>query len=243
MYETVHAIPDGDATVARFALCVSEYGYEGMVVRNHVDSVPAFDADVISSTYDLDIVSGIEIRGLNPEQVSGHLGTVRDEYVIVFVHGGTTALNRFAVGQPSVDVLAHPLSGDGSIDHVMAREAVENDVRVEVNLSRILRQEGGQRVHAIRDLTLLQRLIKQYGTAHVVTADPTSHLQLRGPRELIAVGEAIGLAPDFIKEGLNEWRRLAERNRERRSESFVEPGVRRDQPKRTDDSQSDGEKD
>lgn len=245
MYETVHAIPDGDATVARFAITATDHGYDGLVVRNHADSVPDFDTDAISSAYDLEVVSGIEVRGLNPEQVSGHLGTVRDEYVIVAVHGGTTALNRFAVGQPRVDVLAHPLTGDGEFDHVMARTAVENDVHVEVNLSRILRNEGGQRVQAIRDLHLLQRLIKQYGTDHVVTADPNSHLQLRAPRELVAVGDAIGLEPDFVEKGLHEWTRIAERNRERHSESFVEPGVHRGQPNMTnnmtDDTQPDDE--
>jgi len=61
----------------------------------------------------------------------------------------------------------------------------------------------------------------------VVSADPGSHLQLRAPRELAAVGEAIGFTAEQIETGLAEWGRIAARNRERLSDTFVEPGVHR----------------
>ena len=38
MYEAVHARPDGEATVARLARTAADYGYEGVVVRNHGDA-------------------------------------------------------------------------------------------------------------------------------------------------------------------------------------------------------------
>jgi len=37
-YEAVHARPDGDSTVARLAMTASEYGFDGLVVRNHGDA-------------------------------------------------------------------------------------------------------------------------------------------------------------------------------------------------------------
>ncbi|MFC6737455.1 ribonuclease P, partial [Halolamina salina] len=49
----------------------------------------------------------------------------------------------------------------------------------------------------------------------------------RAPRELAAVGEQIGFGAEAVRDGLAEWGRLAARNRERLSDSFISPGVQR----------------
>lgn len=227
MYEAVHASPDGNSTVSRMARDAARYGYDGIVVRNHGDRRAAYDSERITARYDIDIVSGIEIRAESPEQASGYLGNYRPKHVVLAIHGGTSAMNRFAVEQERVDVLAHPMAGRGDVDDVLVRTAAENDVRIEIDLGPVLRTEGGRRVRALSNLRKLREIVFQYDAPYVVTAGPRSHLQFRTPRELAAVGEAIGFGADAIREGLAEWGRLAERNRERLDESFVAPGVRR----------------
>lgn len=225
-YEAVHARPDGESTVARLAVTAREYGFDGIVVRNHGSDPASYDPTGVGDHYDIDVVPGVEIRADNPSQASGYLGAHRDSQTIVVVHGGTPAMNRFAVEQPAVDVLAHPMAGDGDFNHVLAREAVENGVRVELSLRGVLRDSGGTRVQTLSDLRKLHDILMEYDTPFVVSADPHSHLHLRAPRELQAVGEAIGLTAEEVSQGLREWSRLAERNRELQSDSFVEPGVR-----------------
>lgn len=227
MYEAVHGRPDGDSTVARQALTAAEFGFEGIVVRNHGDADHDADLDAVRSEYDIDVVDGVEVRADDPSRASGYVGNYRDERTVVCVHGGTERLNRFAVEQSAVDVLAHPMVGDGDFNHVLAKEAARNGVRVEFSLRRVLRAQGGRRVRAIGDLRKLREIVDHYDTPYVVTADPRSHLQLRAPRELRAVGDAIGFDPEDIERGLAEWGRLAARNRERTADAFVEPGVRR----------------
>ena len=227
MYEAVHARPDGDSTVARLALTASEYGYDGIVVRNHGDSPASYDPERIQETYGIDVVTAVEVRAEDPARASGFVGSHREDRTVVLVHGGDPAINRFAVEQPTVDVLAHPMAGDGDFNHVLAREAARNGVRVELSLRRVLRQSGGRRVRALGDLRKLRELLDDGDTPFVVSADARSHLQLRAPRELAAVGEVVGLDSSSIEEGLAEWQHLTERNRERQSDSFVEPGVRR----------------
>lgn len=228
MYEGVQAHPDGDSTVARLALTASEYGYEGIVVRNHGDQPASYDPAAIRDEYGIDVVTGVEIRAPDPSRASGFLGSHRDQRTVVAVHGGDPAINRFAVEQPSVDVLAHPMAGEGDFNHVLARAAADNGVRIEVSLRHVLRSQGGNRVQALQDLQKLTELLAYYDTAFVVSAGPTSHLHLRAPRELASLGEFVGLSPDAVNEGLREWGTVAARNRERHSESFVEPGVRRE---------------
>lgn len=228
MYESAHARPDGHSTVARLARTAARYGYEGLVVRNHGDEPASYDPTSVSETYDIDVVTAVEIRTDDPSQARGYVGTHRPNHDLVVVHGGNSAINRFATGQPAVDVLAHPTRGDGDVDHVLAREAADNGVRLEVSLRAVLRESGGSRVRAISDARRIQTLIDQYDVPHVVSADARSHLELRAPRELKALGDSIGVDAATVEAGLAEWGRLASRNRDRQSTEYVEPGVRRE---------------
>lgn len=223
MYEGVRAWPDGESTVARMAATAADYGFDGIVVRNHGDVQAEYDPDTIASETGIDVVDGIEIRTDDVSRASGLIGNYRSKRTVVCVHGGAT--NRFALEQPQVDVLAHPMR-NGDVNHVLAKAAAANDVHLEFDLGRVLRDAGGKRVDAIKGLRKLWELIEQYDAPYVVSADPSSHLQLRGWRELRALGGTIGLDGDAIENGLRAWGNIAERNRLRLDDSFVEPGVR-----------------
>lgn len=225
MYEAVHAHPDGQSTVARLALTASRYGFEGIVVRNHGDAPASYDPTTIREDYGIDVVTAVEVRTDEPSRASGFVGSHREDQTLVVVHGGDPAINRFAVEQAAVDVLAHPMAGDGDVNHVLAETAKRNGVRLECSLGPVLRRQGGARVQALADLRKLREIIEAVDAPYVVSGDPVSHLEVRAPRALKALGETIGFAPERIETGLTEWGTLARRNRARQSDAFVEPGV------------------
>lgn len=228
MYETGHAHPDGQSTVSRLALTAAEQSYDGLVVRNHADSMAEYDPEELTAEFGVDVIESVEIRADTRSRAAELISSHRTKRTIVCVHGGDPTLNRFACEDERVDVLAHPLADQPTeFDHVLARRAAENDVRIEINLARVLRNTGGARVKCLRGLRRLRTLIEKYDVPFVVSADAESHLQLRAPRELAAVGSVIGFSPEGIHDGLREWGRLAERNRDRQSASFIEPGVRK----------------
>ncbi len=227
MFTAAHVAPEGDSTLARVAATAADMGYSGVVVRNHGDTPPEDPPEGIQDRYGVDVVDGVEIRAETPSRASGFLGSHRPRTTIVLVHGSDPAMNAFAVGQEAVDVLAHPMRGDGDLNHVLVRQAAENGVRLEFDLSPVLRSEGPHRSRAIRKLGKLAELTEKFDAPAVVGTDPYSHLQLRSPRDLIALGESIGLDPDLIESGLAEWGRLTRRNRDRLDDSFVAPGVER----------------
>jgi ribonuclease P/MRP protein subunit RPP1 len=224
MYEAVTPHPDGEATAARFAHTLDGYGFTGAVVRAR-GAAPGLAA--VRDRYDLDVVDAVEVVADDPAGASGAVGNYRPKRTLLVVRGGTVALNRFAVSQSRVDVLSGPTAGDGDVDHVLVRTAAENGVRLEFDLGPVLRESGGERVRELSDLRRLRDLVDHYDAPYVVTASPRSHLQVRAPRELRAVGATVGLGSDWVAAGLREWGRLADRNRERQSERFVEPGVTR----------------
>lgn len=227
MYEAVSAYPDGESTVSRLAKTAADYGFEGIVVRTGSSSSPEFDAEAIAAEYEIDVVDGVEIRTENPQQASGSVGQCRSSNTIVTVQGGTNAMNRFAVETDMVDVLSDPMADAGDFNHVLAKAAADNGVRVEFSLGSVLRASGGYRVRVLQSLTKLRELVDYYDTPYVVSGSPRSHLELRAPRELCALGEEIGFSRTQIEAGLREWGRLADRNRRVNSESFIEPGVER----------------
>jgi ribonuclease P/MRP protein subunit RPP1 len=228
MYEAVHARPDGASTVARMVATVGDCGFGGVVVRNHGGESPDYDAGAIEAQYGVDVVDGVEIRADSPSCASGFPGSHRPERTVVLVHGGAPDSNRFAVENEAVDVLAHPTAGEGEVDHVLAETAAEHGVALEVDLSGVLRASGGRRARVIADLRTLRKLIDHAGAPYVVSADPRSHLQVRAPRELVAVGEVAGFDREAIETGLAAWGRIAERNRDRKDPDHVAPGVWRD---------------
>lgn len=223
-YEAVYAHPAGDATVARQVKTAAEYGFEGVVVRTREAE---YDPGALAGRHDVDVVRGAEIDAADPQAASGTLGNVRSECTVLFVRGGTDELNRFAVEQDRVDVLSRPFEGGGDVNHVLVKEAVDHGVRIEFDLGAVLRDESGTRVRRLQKLRKLRELVEYYDAPYVVSATPDSHLRLRAPRELAAVGAQIGLGADAVRDGLAEWGRLTARNRERMADSFISPGVQR----------------
>ncbi|WP_348610888.1 RNase P subunit p30 family protein [Halobaculum rarum] len=224
-YEAAYAYPDGDATPARLAQTARRYGYDGLVIRTREAD---YDAEALRERYDVDVVPAVEVAADEPSSASGAVGNFRPDYPLVLVRGGTDALNRFAVEQDRVDVLAAPLSGDGSFNHVLAKAAATHGTRVEFDLGPALRESGGTRVRALKGLRKLREIVGHYDAPYVVSARPTSHLELRSPRELVALGSELGFDESWLRAGLTEWGRLAARNRERLSAEFISPGVRVD---------------
>jgi ribonuclease P/MRP protein subunit RPP1 len=229
MYEAVYASPDGDTTVARFAHAATRYGYDGVVVRA-TNTPDDEEYGRVRERFDADVVDGVEVVADTPESAAGAVGAHRGSRTLVLVRGGTNQLNRFAVEQDRVDVLTQPFGGDdgsGDVNHVLVKAARDHGVRIEFDLGPVLRLDGGRRVQALRELRKLRELVAAYDAPYVVSATPSSHLQLRSWRELDALGEVLGFDADGVAEGLREWGRLVDRNRRRHSESFIAPGVER----------------
>jgi ribonuclease P/MRP protein subunit RPP1 len=227
MYEAVYAAPDGDATVARFAHAAARYGYDGVVVR--ATSAGEGDADYydgVRERFGTDVVDGFEVVADDPESAAGAVGAHRSSRTLILVRGGERT-NRFAAESERVDVLTRPFGRGGDVNHVVVKAARDNGVRLEFDLGPVLRLDGGVRVKALRKLRKLRELVDAFDAPYVVSAAPESHLHLRAPRELAALGETLGFSADEVNAGLREWSRLASRNRDRLAESFIAPGVER----------------
>lgn len=227
MYEAVRVESEGRSTAARLAATAADAGFDGVILALRSDDRIDVDAAAMEDAYSLDVIEGVEIASDDRGTIRSTVSSVRSETTILTARGGTPKMNRFVAETPGVDVLRAPLVGEGDVNHVIVKAAKRNDVRIEVNLGRVLRASGGRRVQALRGLRKLRELLAHYDAPFVVSGDPATHLEVRGPRELVAVGEEIGLGGERVRSGLDEWSVVAATNREKRSSSYVADGVRR----------------
>jgi len=223
MYEAVHAHPEGEATAARLVATAARHGYDGVVVRSRDAD---YDPEALAAAYGPDVAVGIEVDAEDRASAAGAVGNFRPDCEVLLVAGGE-GLNRFAAESDRVDVLARPTARDGEVGAPVAKAARDHEVAIEFDLGPALRRSGGARVRALRELRKLREVVGHYEPPHVVSATPRSHLALRAPRELVALGEQLGFDPEFVRAGLAEWGEIAERTRRRRSDSFISPGVER----------------
>ncbi|MEF8780651.1 MAG: RNase P subunit p30 family protein, partial [Haloferacaceae archaeon] len=188
-------------------------------------------ATVPDRPYGVDVVRGVELEPGSVSRLGGLVASWRERTVVVIVRGGQSDRNRAALEDPRVDVLSAPFGSpgdaDGDVNHVLVKAAVDNDVAIEFDLAPVLRASGGKRVRALKRLRKLRELVEHYRAPFVVSARPDSHLRLRAPRELRALGAQIGLDPGDVSAGLRRWGSIARRNRRRRSDSFIGEGVQR----------------
>lgn len=238
MYESVRVSADSPTTPSRFVATAATSGFEGVVVRDRFDERTVSDPSGLREEHGVDVVDAVEIGVGDPSEASGIIESVREETTIVVLRGGDPQLNRFAAETETVDVLSSPMRGSGDVNHIIVKAAVANDVHLEFDFSYVLRREGGPRVQALRGLRKLRELVEYYDAPFVVSASPTTHHHVRAPRELLAVGEVIGFDAAQVRTGLEAWQELAVRNRERLSEDFISPGLRRG---RLDDGQGEPE--
>lgn len=202
MYEFVHTAPESRSTLNRMALTAERMRYSGIIIRNH-SNYELLDEWV--SEFGVDVVGGVEVRADSVEQLHGLVRKYRDKVDVVCVHGGEEDINRGAVEMDEVDVLCHPMKGRGrGVNHVTAATARENDVVLEFNLSKVLRESGGERVRALQDLRFLRKLVRKYGTPFIISGDPYTHQDLRAPREMKALLELIGFREGEINTGIGE---------------------------------------
>lgn len=209
----VHSMPDGESTIEELTSLAKHFGYSGLAITNHSNSGVA---PMVAKTEDFEILRGIEIVTTSPSKLHGLIGKYRKNVDVLIVHGGNENINREAVENPNVDVLAHPQMGRHSgLNHILAKSASENNVAIEFNLDAIIKGRGGRRVQTLSNFRTNLNIARKYDVPMLLTSNASSYFDLRAPREMIAVAGLFGMNKDeavsalsLTAEGIIEKKRL-----------------------------------
>jgi ribonuclease P/MRP protein subunit RPP1 len=149
--------------------------------------------------------SGVEIEANGKRDLMRKLKKFEDVGYIV-VHGGKEAVNRAAVSDSRVDILAHPDRGrkDSGVDSFIGRKAAENGVAVEVNLSSLISAKWNSRAYVLRNIKRNLMLSRKYGFDLVVSTGAKSRLELREADVVAEILRAIGFTDEEIYRAMEE---------------------------------------
>lgn len=149
-----------------------------------------------------DFISGIELTARNKRELIREIISSK-KFDIIIVHGGRAEINRSAVSDSRVDILAHPWLGrrDSGVDAVVAREAADNGVAIELCISYLLIQH--QRLKIFSSLRRIKKLKDKYNFEILVTSGAKCKYDLRNKYEIASILYLLGLEEEDIKESIN----------------------------------------
>lgn len=215
----VHPIPVGSDSASRVALAAKRMGFNGIIVsaRENPDHIFRFDA--ASNIKGIDIVKGAEIWAKNGKALKGLIASLRMKVPFLMVLGGPDSINRVACEDPKTDVLMAPK--DSRLSIAAARAARTNQVAIGFDLSPLIRTRGASRARWIENFKSNLTLSRKFDLKMVITLSPKSHLDFRGPREMMALAMQIGMRQDEVKDALSFPGELVRLN----TKDWVGPGV------------------
>ncbi len=226
------ALSDGADSVADMAQRADRLGFTGIAIADHVTGV-----DDINQTRDtieaadtgIDVGVGANLRPADGEELKNLLRQVRDHVDVVVVHGGKVSVNRAACGDTRVDVLAHPerKRKDSGIDHVMAKQAGENRVAIQLNVRQLLETRGKVRSHVLTHMRRNVRLCQKFDTPIITSSGAQNVHQLRAPRDMAAIPQMLGVtAEEHLSTVSDTPKQIIDRADQVHNENTVQPGVR-----------------
>lgn len=218
---------DDSVTPSRMAATAAAIGYRGIILRDWLATDAPADHDAIVSRFDIPVYRGATITVDEKGAAGSQIGTAREQVDVVFARPETGTMRAFFAGQDRLDVLSIPATSAGDVEYATVKRARDNGIAVEFNLGALVRRSGGDRVKVITGLDRLARLVTAIKCPYVVSVAPSTHLELRGPRDVIGLGGVLGWDDVHVEDGLASWAAIVKRTQRVRDDRFIEPGVER----------------
>ncbi|MEM5879184.1 MAG: RNase P subunit p30 family protein [Candidatus Aenigmatarchaeota archaeon] len=226
------AFSGGESSLEELARTAKLLGYSGVCFVFYYQDETQKDillAEIerIKKEVGIEAYLGFEARDLRELRI---LSKKRKSFDLLLARGGDVEMNRTACETPEVDILTHPeyQRNDSGLDHVSVKFAAKNDVAIEINLREILISNKASRAKILANITKNVRLAKKYKAKIVVCSGAVSHWELRDPLCLASIASLLGVDLKDAKKAVSEIPgQIVEKARNRRSENWVMPGVRK----------------
>ena len=213
------------------AMEASKYGWEHINFSyNQNDFKDALDikrelSDNLDGIINFDYT--LEIKSNNVNEIKKTARKFRNKSSCISVVGGNLKINRATVETIQIDVLSRPYLRrfDGGINHVLAKEAVKNNVAVELCFKDVLRSYLSHRSKVISNFKDIYTLYRKYDFPLILSTRAESVFDIRTTHDFIAFFKQTGLTASEIDKSLLTAQNILEFNEDRDKMIFY--GVRR----------------
>jgi ribonuclease P/MRP protein subunit RPP1 len=213
------------------AMEASKYGWEHINFSyNQNDFKDALDikrelSDNLEGIINFDYT--LEIKSNNVNEIKKTARKFRNKSSCISVVGGNLKINRATVETIQIDVLSRPYLRrfDGGINHVLAKEAVKNNVAVELCFKDVLRSYLSHRSKVISNFKDIYTLYRKYDFPLILSSRAESVFDIRTTHDFIAFFKQTGLSDSEIDKSFLTAQNILEFNEDRDKMIFY--GVRR----------------
>lgn len=213
------------------AMEASKYGWEHINFSyNQNDFKDALDikrelSDNLDGIINFDYT--LEIKSNNVNEIKKTARKFRNKSSCISVVGGNLKINRATVETVQIDVLSRPYLRrfDGGINHVLAKEAVKNNVAVELCFKDVLRSYLSHRSKVISNFKDIYTLYRKYDFPLILSSRAESVFDIRTTHDFIAFFKQTGLTASEIDKSFLTAQNILEFNEDRDKMIFY--GVRR----------------
>ena len=177
--------------------------------------------DVIGFDYTL------EIKSNNVNEIRKLANKFRNKASCISVIGGDLKVNRAVVENIKVDVLSRPYFTryDSGLNHVLSKEAVKNNVAIELCFKDVLKTYLSPRAKVISNFKDIYTLYRKFDFPLILSSGSESVFDIRTTHDFTAVFKQTGLCDEEISKSFETSKNILKFNQNRHQ--MILKGVRR----------------
>ncbi|WP_407393263.1 ribonuclease P protein component 3 [Methanobrevibacter sp.] len=208
----------------------SEYGWNHINFsynQNDFADALSIKKDLENRLDDIDFDYTLEIKSTNINEINKAVNKFRSKASCISVIGGDLKVNRACVENIRVDVLSRPYLKrfDSCLNHVLAKEAVRNNVAIELCFKDVLRSYLSHRAKIISNFRDIYTLYRKFDFPLILSSRAESVFDIRTTHDFIAFFEETGLTLEEINKSFASSKDILEFNKNR--DKMIFSGVRR----------------
>lgn len=164
--------------------------------QNDFDDALTFKDDLNDKLSDfMDFDYTLYIKSNNPSEIRKITRKYRNKASCISVLGGNLKVNRTSLENVQIDVLSRPYLKryDAGLNHILAREAKDNNVAVELFFTDILKSYLSYRSKVLANFRDIYRLHKKYDFPLILSSGAESIFDIRTVQDFKAVFTQTGL--------------------------------------------------
>ena len=169
----------------------------------------------------------LEIKSSNINDIQKSVNKFRKKASCISVVGGDLKVNRSTLENIKVDVLSRPYFRryDSGLNHVLAKEAVKNNVAIELCFKDVLKSYLSHRSKVISNFKDIYTLYRKFDFPLVLSSRAESVFDIRTTHDFVAFFKQTGLTDAEINKSFETSSNILEYNKNR--EDLILKGVRR----------------
>ena len=195
--------------------------------QNDYSNALKFKSELADEIDGISIDYRLEIKSDNINEIRKTVNKFRNKSSCISVVGGDLKVNRSTLENVKIDILSRPYlkNYDGGINHILAKEAVKNNVAIELCFTDVLKSYLSHRAKVISNFKDIYTLYRKYGFPLVLSSRAESIFDVKTTHDFVAFFKQTGLSDDEITKSFVSSSKILEFNLNR--DNMILSGVRR----------------